>query len=143
MKIIHLSGFTAEERRAHRDIIHSNVLTYIKTLLQAAHKMDNRLGKKNKVCSPPTPQSNQETTQFPRAGSLSSSRFHFRGCFSPCQEPGRSYAHGSTGGSISAVPHCCERMGAKPEFLNSDLLSYFCVSVTDPILDLFRCVGQS
>lgn len=49
MKIIHLAGFSTEERLAHRDIIHSNILTYMKTLLQAAHKMDNRLSKKNKV----------------------------------------------------------------------------------------------
>jgi GTPase SAR1 family protein len=48
MKIIHLSGFSEHEQTLHKDIIHSNILTYIKTLLQAAHRMDNRLSKRNK-----------------------------------------------------------------------------------------------
>jgi hypothetical protein len=60
MKIIHLSGFTQQEKTAHKDIIHSNILTYMKTLLQAAHKMDNRLSKKNKVRDWWTNQGEQE-----------------------------------------------------------------------------------
>lgn len=49
MKIIHLEGYTEAERSAFRDVVHSNIVMCIKSLLQACENFELKLNKKNKV----------------------------------------------------------------------------------------------
>lgn len=52
MKIIHLKGFTKEERLSYRDIIHSNVIMAMRAIVSAADKLGvNNIHAENKVCS--------------------------------------------------------------------------------------------
>lgn len=48
MKIIHLEGYTEAERAAFRDVVHSNIVMCIKSLLQACENFELKLNKKNK-----------------------------------------------------------------------------------------------
>jgi len=48
MKIIHLDGFSEEERLNFKDIIHSNVISSIKALIQAAQRFGFRISKKHR-----------------------------------------------------------------------------------------------
>jgi hypothetical protein len=49
MKIIHLEGYTENERSAFRDVVHSNIVMCIKALIQACENFELKLNKKNKV----------------------------------------------------------------------------------------------
>ena len=50
MKIIHLKGFTKEERLSYRDIIHSNVIMAMRAIVSAADKLGvNNILAENKV----------------------------------------------------------------------------------------------
>lgn len=50
MKIIHLKGFTTEERLSYRDIIHSNVIMSMRSIINAADKLKlNNISESNKV----------------------------------------------------------------------------------------------
>eukprot|EP01120_Amphizonella_sp_Union-15-10_P000992 TRINITY_DN1105_c0_g1_i1.p1 TRINITY_DN1105_c0_g1~~TRINITY_DN1105_c0_g1_i1.p1 ORF type:complete len:352 (+),score=94.31 TRINITY_DN1105_c0_g1_i1:52-1107(+) len=46
MKIIHLQGFTEEERLNFKDIIHSNIVNSMQTLIQAANRFEMEISKK-------------------------------------------------------------------------------------------------
>lgn len=80
MKIIHLSGFSEQEKTLHKSVIHLNILTYMKTLLQASHRMDNRLGKRNKVRLSivlTTPAGDQKPSGTPFGHKFASTTFYF------------------------------------------------------------------
>jgi hypothetical protein len=49
MKIIHLNGFTDDEKKGFKEIIHSNVITSMKALLEAAQHFKYEISEKNKV----------------------------------------------------------------------------------------------
>ena len=50
MKIIHLKGFTDEERLSYRDIIHSNVIMAMRAIVSASDKIGvNNIAPENKV----------------------------------------------------------------------------------------------
>jgi hypothetical protein len=51
MKIIHMEGFNADEKRSFRDIIHSNILAAAKALLMQVDKFQLKLNKKIRVRS--------------------------------------------------------------------------------------------
>jgi len=46
MKIIHLQGFTNEERLTYKSIIHNNVISSMKTLVNMTNDLGISLGKK-------------------------------------------------------------------------------------------------
>jgi len=48
MKIIHLSGFSDDERQNLKKIIHINVITYMQTLLNQLHQFGYQLKEENK-----------------------------------------------------------------------------------------------
>jgi len=48
MKIIHLDGFTEEERKTYKDIIHSNVIMSMRALVFAAEKFSIAIKEENK-----------------------------------------------------------------------------------------------
>eukprot|EP01101_Sappina_pedata_P001500 TRINITY_DN11583_c0_g1_i1.p1 TRINITY_DN11583_c0_g1~~TRINITY_DN11583_c0_g1_i1.p1 ORF type:complete len:355 (-),score=159.95 TRINITY_DN11583_c0_g1_i1:116-1180(-) len=47
MKILHMNGFSEQERKAYRDIIHSNIILSIRALIFAAAKFENALSDAN------------------------------------------------------------------------------------------------
>lgn len=49
MKIIHLKGFTDEERLSYRDIIHSNVIMAMRSIINASEKLEVAIKDENKV----------------------------------------------------------------------------------------------
>lgn len=50
MKIIHLDGFSEEERASYKTAISNNVLTAIRTLIHQCSKFNYTLSKANEVC---------------------------------------------------------------------------------------------
>jgi len=48
MKILHMNGFTEAERKAYRDIIHSNIILSIRSLLISCEKFGYELSPENK-----------------------------------------------------------------------------------------------
>jgi hypothetical protein len=54
MKIIHLNGFSEEEKKGFKEIIHSNVITSMKALLEAAQHFKYEIADTNKVENPHT-----------------------------------------------------------------------------------------
>ena len=52
MKIIHMKGFTDEERNSYVDIIHSNVIMAMRAIITAQDKLNiHKIKDENKVCS--------------------------------------------------------------------------------------------
>jgi len=49
MKIIHLEGFSEEEKISFKDIIYSNIVTSIKALIEAAQRFSNPISEANKA----------------------------------------------------------------------------------------------
>jgi hypothetical protein len=49
MKIIHLNGFSEEEKKSFKEIIHSNVISSMKALLEAAQRFKYEVADSNKV----------------------------------------------------------------------------------------------
>ena len=50
MKVIHLKGFTDEERLSYKDIIHSNVIMAMRSIITASDKLGvNNIKPENKV----------------------------------------------------------------------------------------------
>ena len=49
MKIIHLKGFTDEERASYKDIIHSNVIMAMRSIINASENLGIAIEDGNKV----------------------------------------------------------------------------------------------
>ena len=49
MKIIHLKGFSEEEKLSYKDIIHSNVIMAMRAIITAADKLGHPIAAENRV----------------------------------------------------------------------------------------------
>lgn len=54
LKIIHLNGFTPEEKQAAKSVIYSNIVTCVKSLVEAARLTGAKYVDEKTVCFHPT-----------------------------------------------------------------------------------------
>jgi len=51
IQIIHLSGFTPEERKGYKDVVHSNILLAMRSIYEAATRFGVSLSEENDACA--------------------------------------------------------------------------------------------